>query len=103
MTDGGSAQSRFSSYRPPPPGLALPPNSCVTPGKRFRLFATRLRNVGRTLPESATFKQRVGTLPAALGMGREALGAWGGILHWARGSRGGSRPTRTTEADVVAA
>lgn len=73
---------------PPPPGLALSPNSCMTPGK--------LRT---TLPESATFTQSVGTLPATLGMGWEALGLWGGMLSRARGSWGGSRPTRTSEAD----
>lgn len=81
---------------PPPPGLALSPNSCMTPGK-----------LGTTLPESATFKQSAGTtftqsagtLPATLGMGWEALGLWGRMLSRARGSWGGSRPTRTSEAD----
>lgn len=73
---------------PPPPGLALSPNSCMTPGK-----------LGTTLPESATFTQSAGTLPATLGMGWEALGLWGGMLSRARGSWGGSRPTRTSEAD----
>lgn len=44
---------------PPPPGLALSPNSCMTPGK-----------LGTTLPESATFTQSAGRFPP--------LWAWAG-------------------------